>query len=105
MPRRFGQTFGTEHIVPDSLPGVLPLHQGHVLVGGGMEDHRGTMARKNPIQPCHILHVANDKRTRYLRELPLKFLLDPIQGELRDVQQNQQTRIEQGELASQFRTD
>ena len=40
-----------------------------------------------------------------LRELPLKFLLDPIQGKLRDVQQNQQTRIEQGELASQFRTD
>ncbi len=60
--RGLGDAPGAEHVVVHRLPGVVVLHQRHVLVGGGVEDRRRPVLLRAPRRRARVLHVADHVR-------------------------------------------
>src|SRR5256885_493040 len=94
-----------ENVVLRRFPGIVVLHERHVLVSSGVEHDRRLESGENRLHARRISHVADDGRNVRLFFRRQEFLLDAIQGVLVEFEQDQALRLEFCDLASELGAD
>ena len=93
-----------EHVVLHGLAGVQ-LHQRHVLVRGGVEDHVRPQARKDAVDPPAVAHRADHHFHVQPREAAQQLVLELVGVVLVDFEHNQLAGMEAGDLAAELAAD
>ncbi len=101
----YGGVIGAEHIVVDGFRAVV-LHQRHMLVRGGVEDHLGPKALEHLMDAVVVTHRGDDGlHVERFAVAALQFLLQVIDGVFIHIQQHQQLGLGFGQLPAQFTAD
>ena len=94
-----------EHVVAHRLPGVVHLHQRHMLVGRGVEHELRRPGREDLLQARGVLHVGRQRHDLEAGFVLADPLLDAVQRELARLHQHQPRGLEARELAAQLAAD
>jgi hypothetical protein len=92
------------HVVAKGLAD-LRLQDRQVLVGGGMENHVGTVFAHHFLDRCRIADIAQHAVKNQVLELAAQFEIDAVQRILAVVDQDQFHRVEARDLPAQLGTD
>src|SRR5262249_11304255 len=100
--RRAGHAKRPDHIVAHRLPCVFVFHEGHVLVGGGVEHHGRPVPAQYLLDTHDILDIADRTYGAENGIARREFLFDGIQGILVQFEHHQQSRLEPGDLPAKL---
>ena len=102
--RNVQQIPGAEHIVFHCFTAV-GLHQGHMLVGRGVDDHIGLVFPEDPLQLPPVRN-GDDLHTEIQKgKFDLQLLLDIVSAVFVDVQDHQLPGADLGDLPGQLAAD
>jgi hypothetical protein len=96
---------GAKGVVAQCLPGIDLLHQRHVLVGGGVKQHRWAMLAQQAVDAGRILHVADRTDQRDAGMKRDEFLAQRVQARLADLEQHDAARSVLQDLPAQLRAN
>src|SRR5882757_2819009 len=91
-----------EDVVLRRFPGIVDLHERHVLVGSGVEYDRRFESGENSLESRRIAHVGDYGRNVRPFWRRQEFLFDGVQGVLILIEQDQACRLEFRDLAGEF---
>ncbi len=94
----------SDHVVPDRRPKLI-LQERHMLVGGGVEDDRGTLCTEQRLDRHRVGHIEEMARETQLRKALRQLHLDAVEIELAAIHQDQAGRAGRRELTHQLRAD
>src|ERR1022692_2391154 len=101
---QYGHVVCPENVVFDRLEDVC-FHQGDVLVGGGMIDHRWRVLAQDLVQAGAILYAPDLRVEGRFREGLAHFAVDFEQGGLGDFESNNSGGVEACNLPAEFGAD
>ena len=104
LHRDAGYVVGAHHVVLDRLVWAV-LHQGHVLVGRGVEDDVGLVLREDLAQAARVAHRADQGLQVQARRAGTELLLDGVGVVLVDVEDDQALGRGLGDLATELGAD
>lgn len=96
-----GHLAGAAHVDPHGLAGVL-LHEGHMLVGGGVEHNLRAVFAEHEVEPLYGAHVADHRHEVKLRERVLELEADVVERGLGVVKEHKLPDSERGKLAAEL---
>ena len=99
-----GRLIGADGIVLDGLTGAV-LHEGHVLVGGGVIDDLGMVLLKDLKNTAAVTDGADQSNEVQIRILLAQFQLDGVGVVLVDIENDELLGIMPRDLAAEFRAD
>ncbi len=105
VARRARQLQRPEDVVLRGLPGIVDLHERHVLVGGRVDHHRRPEPGENRLYPARIAYIADDRCYGRGFLCGCEFLLHAVQGVLVQLEQDQARRLESRDLAGELGSD
>lgn len=100
----FHDVLSAEDVILDGFFG-LQLHEGHVLMGGGVEDDGGPVAGEDALQALLVAHVADDGDIVFARVFGEQLLVDLVDAVLAASEQNELLGSGEGYLAAELGAD
>ena len=104
LHRGHGHFIGAEDVVLDGLVGAV-LHQGDVLVGGGVEHQLRSVLGHDVVQTAHVPHGADEHLQIQLRMGVAQLHLDIVGVVFVDIEDDQLFGVAFGDLAAQLAAD
>src|SRR5690606_13959764 len=96
----FGNDQGTENVIANGLPGVVHLHQWHVLIRGGMKKHFWVPGIENVVHTALVFYISCKRYDLSFGPMFRQPLFCHVKGEFACFEQNNAPWLESRELTT-----